>query len=87
MRRGGELPAVCAGAGIDTPSDTPPALIGCCESGTVDSCKWSQGQQVEPEEPDFFSQIICLMFYSQDIVTVLVNATKNYFYTSYLLLL
>ncbi len=39
-----------------------------------------------PEEQDFFSQIICLMYYCQDIVTVLANI-KSYFYTSYLLLL
>ncbi len=28
----------------------------------------------------FFSQIICLMCYCQDIATVLVNITKSYFY-------
>ncbi len=39
MRGGGE-PAVCAGAMIDTPSDTPSALIGCFDLGAVNSCKY-----------------------------------------------
>ncbi len=39
MRRGGELPAVCAGTAIDTPSGTL-RLIGSFDSGVVDSCKW-----------------------------------------------
>ncbi len=30
----------------------------------------------------FFSQTICLMYYSEDIETVLVNITKSYFYKS-----
>ncbi len=40
-----------------------------------------------PEEHEFFSQIICLMYYCQDIVTVVANMTKSYFHTSYRLLL
>ncbi len=31
----------------------------------------------------FFSQIICLMFYCHEIVTVIVNMTKSYFYTTF----
>ncbi len=41
----------------ETASDTPPALIDCFDSGAVDSCKWPWGQQVEPEEHDFFHRL------------------------------
>ncbi len=44
-----------SGAEIDALSDSPPALIGCFDLGVVDSCKWPQRQQMEPEEPDFFT--------------------------------
>ncbi len=38
-------------------SDSPPALIGCFDLGAVDSSKWPQRQQVEPEEPDCFHRL------------------------------
>ncbi len=76
MPGGGELPAACAGAVIDTSSDTPPALIGCFSSGKVDS--WSS-------RGASFVHTLRLMYYCQDMVTVLANVTKSYFCTGYLL--
>ncbi len=69
------LVRACAGEGScpqreqETSSDSIPVLI---DSGAVDSSKWPEGQQVE-------AQTICLMYYSQDTVTVLANMIKSYF--------
>ena len=57
---------------IDTSQTLPLALIGCVDPGLVYSCKsnYSHRQWI-------FTQLTCILFYCQIIMTVLANITQN----------
>ena len=61
---------------IDASQTLPLALIDCVDSGAVDSSNqitatgWSHRQWI-------FTQLICIWFYYQIIMTILGNMTKN----------